>query len=628
MIKKNLLKLSLVFVLFISLILIRYNFNSLRLFFSRANLSQEHHFLIYFSARSKTTQPFWQNLAQGGEDSSPMLAVTIPYLKNSPAQYIRLDHIFDNYQTVTFKNNQLQFNWRQLDQAVNEILASGSRPALVLSYFPIQATTNHAPTGHLKNPQLWSQIISQTVRHFSEERGLNNLIYEVWNEPNLFGHMSIKTYLNLYQLTLSSLPPTSTTYLIGGPSWSYFDQKKLAFFLREVKKRKLRLDFFSYHAYHPQPEKILNEYLLAKELLKKEDLPQLPIFITEWGIDGQVNPKYDSNYGYWHTLATVGKLTPFIRPQDKLFLFEVKDGFNPSQKYWGRWGLFTNEKPGLAAKPRWYAWQQLHLLPWRTYFHIDSNPSLSIIGLKSSDKRRVGLLVSNQGQLLADNYLHFRFWPDGLWQMETYAGPLQEEKTYLVVTNHHFDSKLALRQHQAGIIILKQIDKLPRGRGVSANPQDYSLLLTKEYHQFFFIPPEEKIRWLSFQLQLNQKRTTPSNLLSLKVDKITLNLGWYYQDFHLQFGVLMSDGRGSKFFILPQVEENKWQEVSFSTSRGQLKINFNSNQLSLPLTYPIENKVGSLIFLPQSKTKLDNLSYYSASDHRFTRKTFDLSFKK
>src|SRR3989339_851524 len=66
----------------------------------------------------------WRNLAQGGEEPGAITQVTAK-IKPLQVDYIRLDHIYDFYDTVKKENGQVQFNWTGLDAEVNAILAAG-----------------------------------------------------------------------------------------------------------------------------------------------------------------------------------------------------------------------------------------------------------------------------------------------------------------------------------------------------------------------------------------------------------------------------------------------------------------------------------------------------------------------
>ncbi len=79
----------------------------------------------------------WQALAQGGEEKETMLVKTIPYIKPLTPKYIRIDHIYDFYNLDRGeKNGKMTYDFSRLDRIVDDILATGAKPLLSLSYMP------------------------------------------------------------------------------------------------------------------------------------------------------------------------------------------------------------------------------------------------------------------------------------------------------------------------------------------------------------------------------------------------------------------------------------------------------------------------------------------------------------
>ena len=126
----------------------------------------------------------WRNLAQGGEEPGAITQVTAK-IKPLQVDYIRLDHIYDFYDTVKKENGQVQFNWTGLDAEVNAILAAGAKPLLALSYLPsgFGADTVAAPD----NWNDWFTLVKATIEHYSGSKKIADIYYEVWNEPDLLG---------------------------------------------------------------------------------------------------------------------------------------------------------------------------------------------------------------------------------------------------------------------------------------------------------------------------------------------------------------------------------------------------------------------------------------------------------
>ena len=82
------------------------------------------------------------------------------------------------------------------------------------------------------------------------------------------------------------------------------------------------------------------------------EIPARFLKISESGITPEIDPGYDGKGSAIQTIASSVILEGKI---SKLFTFEIKDGPG-TEKYWGRWGLMTNDKFGAPEiKPRYNA---------------------------------------------------------------------------------------------------------------------------------------------------------------------------------------------------------------------------------------------------------------------------------
>lgn len=304
--------------------------------------------------------PIWQALAHGGEEKNPFENI-IPEISALKPKYIRLDHLYDFYNVVKKENGQLIFDWSQLDQIVNQILKTGAVPFFSLSYMPPAIAQN----GDITNPPTdwneWTTVIRETIQHYSgrQNRNLNNVIYEVWNEPDLFGGWRIggeKDYRLLYQFAVLGANQTTNInpFQIGGPGITAPYQAWVDDFLNYTQQNKLRIDFYSWHRYTTKPDKFLDDINRVDSWLFQNAGYSLEKYLTEWGSVSENSSFHDSNFDAAHLVATIRQLLQRI---DLAFTFEIKDGPSPeSKKFWGRWGLLTHEKGGtIEKKPKYWA---------------------------------------------------------------------------------------------------------------------------------------------------------------------------------------------------------------------------------------------------------------------------------
>lgn len=316
--------------------------------------------VVDLSASFSKSPLVWQNLAQGGEENGRMLASVISKVKPLRPKYVRIDHIFDYYNTAKKENGQVVTDWTQLDQTINDITAMGAKPFLSLSYMPPSFTSSGKDIDNPDNWGDWEYLVQKTVEHVSGKSGLNlsGVYYEVWNEPDLFGGYKTygsKNYLDLYSHSVAGANRAVgvNSFKIGGPATTGLYQNWVTSLLKFVSDNGIRFDFFSWHRY----SKSLDDYESDAANFKSWSAPfpisaNIEAMITEIGPNSDVDKVYDTGFAAIHTIATSAVLEDKI---DKTFIFEIKDGPGSSQ-YWGRWGIFTNDKFGdPIAKPRFSA---------------------------------------------------------------------------------------------------------------------------------------------------------------------------------------------------------------------------------------------------------------------------------
>jgi len=293
----------------------------------------------------------WRNLAQGGEDKGRMLLPVISQVKALKPEYIRIDHIFDFYDP----NSD---NFQKLDQVIADILATGAKPFISLSYMPSNLAQNGDINSIPSDWSAWENLIQKTIEHISGKSGLaiSDVYYEVWNEPDLFGGYKIrgsKNYLDLYLHSAlgASRAVNTLPYKFGGPATTGYYDNWMKGLLDFVSKNNLRLDFISWHRYSKNLDVFLSDVAKARSLLANYyNLGTKETVISETGPNSENDPVYDNTFGAIHEIAVSVVLQNEVT---RTFTFEIKDGASSDKKFWGRWGLFTNEKFGAPEiKPR------------------------------------------------------------------------------------------------------------------------------------------------------------------------------------------------------------------------------------------------------------------------------------
>lgn len=304
----------------------------------------------------------WRNLAQGGESADYRFTEVINQVKSLHPEYIRIDHIYDFYEPVKRDGQgQLTFDWSKLDPVLDDIAQMGAKPFVSLSYMP-PAISRGDIVDKPNNWGEWQLVIQRTIEHISGRSGKNisNVYYEVWNEPDLFGNWKTygdKNYLELYRYAARGAMSVkgAQPFKFGGPAITAFYSSWADSLFDFVEKNNLRFDFFSWHRYHLDVEKYMEEAKAVDLALEKYPRLLLSVekIISEWGLDSENNAGYDGNWAAAHMTAVMTELPVWV---DKAFVFEIQDGKDPAGKeYWGRWGLITHKEFGSKAKPRFRA---------------------------------------------------------------------------------------------------------------------------------------------------------------------------------------------------------------------------------------------------------------------------------
>lgn len=349
--------------------------------------------------------PNWKGLAQGGEEKGVrMLEDVVPQVSALYPRYIRLDHIYDFYDVVSLdQNNQLSLNWSKLDQTVCDIYHTGAKPFFSLGYMPPALSENGSLIDKPKDWNQWVDLVQKTVEHYSGRSTrlcggvsgnlLEDIYYEVWNEPDLesFGSWSLyggaKDYKTLYYYTSVGATRASNVYhfLLGGPATTAAYRNWLQVFADYIIDNKMRIDFISWHHYSQNPSDFSQDLININNWFGEDKYTRfrhLPKIISEWGWDSAFNPVADSEVGAAYTIASIFNL---IDQQVELaFSFEIKDGVNPS------WGIISHDG---QIKPRYQALKMLNLLD-RARLQVEGEGTY-VSAVASSAPNKITLLLVN-----------------------------------------------------------------------------------------------------------------------------------------------------------------------------------------------------------------------------------------
>ncbi len=180
------------------------------------------------------------------------------------------------------------------DEAILVCLDAGTE-----TFFRLGQTIEHQVKKHGTIPpkdfHKWAVICEHIIRHYNEGWAhgyeLNIKYWEIWNEadldkddsPNKRTWGGTKTeFFDFFETAAKHLKKCFPTLKIGGPAlagnFEWADD-----FLCEMQKRKVELDFFSWHIYcYKGPNDVLCRSELIKSMLLKNGYPNTESILNEW----------------------------------------------------------------------------------------------------------------------------------------------------------------------------------------------------------------------------------------------------------------------------------------------------------------------------------------------------------
>lgn len=341
----------------------------------------------------------WRNLAQGGEDHAWRIGNLTGQVAALKPEYIRLDHIYDFYDIVQGSPGNITFDWSKFDLIIDDITKTGAKPYIALSYMP-PAISSGDILAYPTNWADWQLVVQKTIEHVSGTKGLRDVYYEVWNEPDLFGSFKYygdKNYLTLYAYASAGAKNArgALPFKLGGPAITALYKNWFDAWAKGCVDNNWRCDFFSWHRYTNNLDQFAEDMLSVKNWVQEYPQlePRLEFQITEWGHDSNNNAGYDSQYGAAHTVAGAIAMSNRV---ERAFAFEIQDGKDPAgQTYWGRWGLFTHNDFGANSKPRYRALKMLDSI---------ADQRLQITGLGSWVKALAAKNENGNTELIIANF--------------------------------------------------------------------------------------------------------------------------------------------------------------------------------------------------------------------------------
>ena len=192
-----------------------------------------------------------------------------------------------------------------------------------------------------KDFQKWAEICEHIIRHYNEGWAdgmhLNIEYWEIWNEAdckspdgsNPCWQGTDEQYLEFYGVVAKHLKSCFPHLKIGGPAFCREDAMKEKF-LPYVKENNLPLDFYSYHKYSENIEKVAQSVVNCKNLLAENGITDCEIILNEWNyVLGWQGDRYNYSLRMMKSLKGASFISGVMAagqatPLDKLMYYEAR----------------------------------------------------------------------------------------------------------------------------------------------------------------------------------------------------------------------------------------------------------------------------------------------------------------
>ncbi|MBN1401260.1 MAG: hypothetical protein JXA74_10510, partial [Anaerolineae bacterium] len=163
--------------------------------------------------------------------------------------------------------------------------------------YRLGVSIEHTPVKYYTHPpadfERWARTCAGIVRHYNQgwangfEWGIR--YWEIWNEPDIGDKMwsgSFEQYLELYRGTAPALKALDPELRVGGYAAANPRSERVGQFLDYCRQHRLPLDFFSWHTYTDEPERLVDNAQRVREQLDARGFCQTESHLNEWNYVG------------------------------------------------------------------------------------------------------------------------------------------------------------------------------------------------------------------------------------------------------------------------------------------------------------------------------------------------------
>lgn len=285
-----------------------------------------------------------------------------------------------------------------------------------------------------KDNAKWAQICEHVIRHYTEgwANGYKWTItyWEIWNEPDLSVPLdggvpadpktwggNYQQFFDLYATAAKHLKKCFPHLKIGGPALAG-GRGWAELFLPEMKKRKVPIDFFSWHVYAVTPERIADLCDSWRQLLDKSGYKKAESILNEWNYVKDWSPSWvysleveSGNKNLKAAAFIASTMTSCqVKPLDLLMFYDARVGCAMNDLY----DLISLEP--LKGYYPFYAWSKLldlgtqvksaiDFVKMECYAWTDVENDLYVTAARSDDGSRGAAMISRYSD---DDNVHYK----------------------------------------------------------------------------------------------------------------------------------------------------------------------------------------------------------------------------
>jgi len=278
------------------------------------------------------------------------------------------------------------YNFAYVDEIYDGLLRNGVRPVVEISFMPKKLAFNPdalhpfwykqnvSPT---KSYERWDGLMRVFAQHLIDRYGIDEVAqwyFEVWNEPNIDfwnGIPRLESYFELYDHTARALKTVNARLRVGGPATAaaaWVDE-----FLKHAAEAHVPVDFVTSHGYAddtpknlfgtnediPMDDRVCRAIAKVKGQIRASSLPNLPLFWTEWNVQGDHESR-DTTFVGPGLANTIRECDGNVEMMSFWTFSDVFEEGGPIPKpFEGHFGLRAK---GGINKPSYYDFALLHKL--------------------------------------------------------------------------------------------------------------------------------------------------------------------------------------------------------------------------------------------------------------------------